>query len=254
MTADASQLRVVGEGRPLVLVPGMDGTGLLFYRQVPLLARRFRVATYRLRDGAASMDALVDDLADVVARVSPDGTPAVIVGESFGGALALSFALARPELVDSLVVVNSFPRFLPQARLHLAVHALRLVPWSVMGLVRRLTAARLHSRHTHREEIRRFLTLTASTTRRGYVGRLRALIAYDARADLARVGVPTLFLASDDDRLVPAVEQAEYMAARVPGAAMRRLEGHGHICLIAPDVDLDAILAEWEAARDRGEA
>jgi hypothetical protein len=26
---------------------------------------------------------------------------------------------------------------------------------------------------------------------------------------------------------------------------MRVLEGHGHICLIAPDIDLGAILDEW---------
>jgi hypothetical protein len=26
------------------------------------------------------------------------------------------------------------------------------------------------------------------------------------------------------------------------------LDGHGHICLIAPDIDLAAILAAWERA------
>jgi hypothetical protein len=40
------RLAMEGSGEPLVLVPGMDGTGQLFYRQVPLLARSFRVATY----------------------------------------------------------------------------------------------------------------------------------------------------------------------------------------------------------------
>lgn len=51
---------------------------------------------------------------------------------------------------------------------------------------------------------------------------------------------------------MPAVAQAEYMAARMPRAAVRRLEGHGHVCLIAPDVDLDVLLREWEdsGARD----
>jgi hypothetical protein len=31
----------------------------------------------------------------------------------------------------------------------------------------------------------------------------------------------------------------------VPGSAMRILEGHGHICLIAPDLDLEQILSQW---------
>ena len=42
------RLSIEGSGELLVLVPGMDGTGQLFYRQVPLLARSFRYATVRI--------------------------------------------------------------------------------------------------------------------------------------------------------------------------------------------------------------
>jgi hypothetical protein len=41
--------------------------------------------------------------------------------------------------------------------------------------------------------------------------------------------------------------QAQFMAARVPGAQVRVLSGHGHICLIAPGIDLGCILDEWRA-------
>jgi hypothetical protein len=41
------------------------------------------------------------------------------------------------------------------------------------------------------------------------------------------------------------------MSARVPGAALHVLAGHGHICLIAPNVDLGQILADWERHRAR---
>jgi pimeloyl-ACP methyl ester carboxylesterase len=235
---------VSGQGPPLVLVPGMDGTGQLFYRQVPLVAQRYRVATYRLRDDAPSMSVLVEDLAQVIGALTPGG-PAVVVGESFGGTVALSFALARPDLVAALVVINSFPRFTPQIRLHLAIAALRIVPWRVMPLVRRLTAFRLHSRYTHRTEMRRFMELTASTSQAGYVSRLRILTQYDVRSRLREIGAPTLFLASENDHLVPAVGQARFMAERVPHASVRVLDGHGHICLIAPNLDLGAILQDW---------
>lgn len=234
-----------GDGPPLVLVPGMDGTGRLFYRQVPLLARSYRVATYALRDAAESMEVLVDDLARVIRAASPAAAPAVVVGESFGGAVALSCALARPALVAALVVLNSFPRFLPQFRLRLAISGLRALPWPAMGLVRRLTAFRLHSRYTHRAEIRRFVELTRETTREGYLARLRILTRYDVRARLQEIRAPTLFLAAERDHLVPSVQQAQYMAARVPEASLRVLHGHGHICLIAPNVDLERILRDW---------
>ncbi len=234
-----------GQGPAVVLVPGIDGTGRLFYRQTPGLARSFRVATYALRDDARSMDTLVADLSQVIEAVAPDERRAVVIGESFGGALALSLTLARPERVSALVVLNSFAHFTPQFRLRLAIVALSAMPWGAMGLVRRLTAFRLHSPHTHRTEIERFLALTAQASRTGYINRLHILRQYDLRDRLHEVRVPTLFLASDRDHLVPAVPQAGYMAARVPGAVMRVLSGHGHVCLIAPGIDLADILDWW---------
>lgn len=44
---------------------------------------------------------------------------------------------------------------------------------------------------------------------------------------------------------MPSVTQARYMAERVAGAVVRVLDGHGHICLIVPDLDLGCILDEW---------
>ena len=56
--------------------------------------------------------------------------------------------------------------------------------------------------------------------------------------------VPTLFLAADEDHLIPSVEQATFMLAQMPSARMRVLHGHGHGCVLAPDLDLGAILNE----------
>ncbi|HEX7242698.1 MAG TPA: alpha/beta hydrolase [Longimicrobiaceae bacterium] len=239
-----------GSGPPLVLVPGMDGTGRLFHRQVPGLARSHRVATYALRDRAGSMEELVDDLDGVIRRAAPRGEPATVVGESFGGTLALSFALARPERVAALVVLNSFPYFRPRVRLRLAMAGIRMIPWGAMPLVRRATAFRLHSRFTGDAEIRRFLDVTRATTKEGYLARLRILTRYDVRARLGEIRAPTLFLAAEMDHLVPSVEQARWMAERVPGAALRVLEGHGHICMIAPGLDLARLLREWREDRE----
>lgn len=239
------RLSVQGTGETVVLVPGLDGTGKLFYRQAPLLARSYRVATYALRDDAKSMGELVDDLAGVIDDAAPADRRAIVVGESFGGALALSFALAEPARVAGLVILNSFPFFAPKLRLLAAIYGLKILPWGAMQLSRRLTAFRLHSPHTHRPEIKRFIKLTASATRDGYIGRLQLLRRYDIRHRLHLLRPATLFLASDRDRLVPAVSQARYMTERVPRARMRVLEGHGHICLIAPDIDLERIVCEW---------
>jgi 3-oxoadipate enol-lactonase len=239
------RVEVQGDGPPLVLVPGMDGTGRLFYRQAPLLAQSYRVAIYALRDDATRMDTLVSDLASVIEQMAPAGGRAIVVGESFGGALSLSLALAHPERVEALVILNSFPYFAPQLRLRLAIHGLGVLPWGAMPLVRRLTAFRMHSKHTHRDDVQRFLALTRQSTKAGYIGRLKLLSEYDVRHRLHEIGCPTLFLAAEQDHLVPSVPQAHYMAARVPRSTVRVLGGHGHICLIAPSIDLSSVLAEW---------
>ena len=235
-----------GEGRAVILVPGMNGTGELFYQQVPRLQRSYRVATYSLRDDAESLEVLAADLASTVDLVAPVERRAVIVGESFGGAVALTFALRYPERVGGLVILNSFPYFAPQGRLRLAIAGLTVLPWGAMPLVRRLTAFRLHSPHTSDAEVKQFIALTARSTREGYLNRLKLLTQFDVRERLHQIQQPTLFLASEHDHLVPAVAQARYMAARVPSSVMRILEGHGHICLIAPDLDLSQILHEWQ--------
>jgi pimeloyl-ACP methyl ester carboxylesterase len=239
------RLSVRGTGEALVLVPGMDGTGQLFYRQTPSLSESFRTATYALRSTARTMDTLIGDLARVVDTVAPETRRAVVVGESFGGALAMSFALANPEQVSALVVLNSFPYFAPRIRLWLARYGLALLPWGAMAVIRRATAFRLHSAHTHRDEIRRFLELTASADREGYINRLELLMSYDIRDRLHDLRPPSLFLAAEQDHLVPSVQQAQLMASRVPRATLRVLHGHGHICLIAPQIDLAEIVTAW---------
>ena len=236
---------------PLVLVPGIDGTGLLFYRQVPLLERRYAVTTTRLRDAASRMDDLVADLHLAIAEASPDGRPVTLVGESFGGALTLSYALAHPERVARLVILNSFAHFASPSRLWLGYHLVRATPWGMMGLLRQIGARRMHSPQTSRDEIQRFHDLMRGTTREGYLSRMKILRDYDIRHQLKSIAAPALFLAADRDHLVPSVEQARLMQSLTPGSTMRVLEGHGHSCLVAPDMDLSVILDEWTAREHR---
>ena len=67
-----ARVSVSGTGTPVVFVPGINGTGDLFYRQLPLLEPSFKVATYSFRNDAPSHDVLADDLAAVVDAVAPD--------------------------------------------------------------------------------------------------------------------------------------------------------------------------------------
>lgn len=239
-------LRDPEAGPPLVLVPGIDGTALLFYRQQPLLANHFDTIAFPLTTtdpSSMTMQTLVDDLARLIEEVSDQG--AVLLGESFGGALSMSLAIERPELVRGLVIVNSFPYFDERAKIRAAPWALRAIPWAAMPIVRRYTSAHLHSPHTDAEDISEFLERAKSIDRDSYIRRLVILAGYDIRDRLRDIAAPTLFLAGDRDRLVPSVRWARYMHERTLRSSMSVLEGYGHVCLIDHDLDLTHRVVPW---------
>jgi pimeloyl-ACP methyl ester carboxylesterase len=203
------------------------------------------VTTLRLSDAAEHMEDLVGDLHAAIAAAAPEGGPVTVLGESFGGALSISYALAHPERVARLVILNSFAHIDTPRRLWLGYHLARVTPWSLMPVARRLAARRMHSPATSRDEVRRFSRMMRASTQQGYVGRLRILQSYDVRHQLHTIAAPVLYLASDRDHLLPSVDHARLMQSLTPNATLRVLDGHGHICLIAPTLDLSTILDEW---------
>ncbi len=240
---------VEGRGPAFFMVPGLDGTALLFYRQIPRLAPIFRVVSFPLPDDATStMNSLVNDLFTVVQQVSPD-EPVLLCGESFGGALSLSFALAHPECLKGLVILNSFPRVRQSIQIRVGPPLLKLMPWGAMPLVRRFTESKMHTSHTRPEDLAEFHERSRAIGRTGYIRRLEILQSYDIRDRLPEIAVPTLFLAADQDHLVAAVEEARTMASRMPHASVQVLEDFGHICLINHDFDLRATIEPWLSER-----
>lgn len=243
---DATRVRRPGgDGAPkIVLVPGLDGTALLFYRQIPLLAERFDVVAFPLPDDPdMTMQDLVADLRRLIDEISQG--PVILCGESFGGALSMSFALAHPECLNGLVIVNSFPYVRARAKLRLAPPLLRAFPWGAMPLVRRFTESRLHSPHALSEDLHEFRERSKQIGRLGYIRRLEILRSYDIRENLAKIETPTLFLAGDLDRLLPSADEARFMAERVPNSTLHVLEGYGHICLINHDLNLLEYVGPW---------
>ncbi len=242
------QYRELGEGPTLVLVPGLDGTAELFYRQIPLLSPHFHVLTFPLpNDSSCTMDSLVKHLADILKQVMKHrGHEKILLcGESFGGALSLSYALSYPEHLHGLIILNSFPKIRTETRLKLAPWLLKITPWGAMGLVRRFTESRLHSPHALPEDLKQFHQCMKHIGKAGYIRRLEILQSYDLSAQLENISTPTLFLAGDLDRLIPSVQEATFMARQMPQATVKILKGYGHICMINHDFDLFEITSSW---------
>jgi pimeloyl-ACP methyl ester carboxylesterase len=101
-----------GDGPPLVLVHGSAVDGSTWDGVLPGLALDYRVITYDRRGYGRSAPKPVRDhrlhardLTAVLERVARE--PAVVVGWSSGGNIALAVAASRPELFRALVVVEA---------------------------------------------------------------------------------------------------------------------------------------------------
>jgi pimeloyl-ACP methyl ester carboxylesterase len=235
---------VAGSGPLLIYVAGLDGTGQLFFKQAPALSRSYRVVTYRSReDDKFTYDDLTDDVAWIIRNLGEER--ATVLGESFGGTVALAFALRHPEMVERLVVVNSFPRFRKRIRIKLAALLASLLPFQAIWPVRLATnTLGLYADGVSHEDRRRFFKAIRTVKGEGYARRLRLISEFDVENRLPEIQAPTLFIAGEKDRLIESVKEARAMAARMPDARVRVVEGAGHALLLGGRAHLAEILCE----------
>ena len=108
----------LGEGPLVVMIHGFPDFWYTWRDQMEALSSDFRVVAVDLRgynksdkpDGVAAY-AMPNHIADIAAVIKDTGSEsAAIVGHDWGGAVAWSFALARPAMTDKLVILN-LPHF-----------------------------------------------------------------------------------------------------------------------------------------------
>jgi pimeloyl-ACP methyl ester carboxylesterase len=103
-----------GKGPPVAILHGLFGSGRNWTTIAKRLGARHRVIAFDLRNHGASPwadDMSYPDMAeDVRALLAARGaSPAALLGHSLGGKVAMTMALARPEHVARLVVVDIAP-------------------------------------------------------------------------------------------------------------------------------------------------
>jgi len=240
--------RVEGAGPLLVYIPGLDGTGEMLFKQMSGLARSYRVVTFRLRDGGRFT---YEDLADDVAAIIKDTGErrATVLTESFGGGVALTFALRYPLMLERLVLVNSFPRYRRRIRIRLGARLASIVPFRLIWPVRKAAdRVGLLVDDVTGEDRRRFFEIIRTVKREGYARRLRLIAELDLDGRLSEIEAPVLIIATEKDMLVPSIVEARKMAARMPRATVKIIKGAGHACLLGNRVCLADILDEWQVA------
>ena len=237
--------RVEGAGPLLVYIPGLDGTGEMLFKQMPELARSYRVVSFRLRDnGLFTYEDLADDVAAIIRDIGE--RQATILTESFGGGVALTFALRYRSMIERLVLVNSFSRYRRRIRIRLAARLASIIPFRLLWPSRKAAdSVGLLVDDVATEDRRRFFEIIRTVVRDGYARRLQLIAELDLDDRLSEIEVPALLIATEKDLLVPSIAEARLMAGRMPFATVKIIKGAGHACLLGNQVRLAEILNEW---------
>lgn len=227
------------DAKPLaLLIPGLDGTGMMYYRQLEALSVHYRVLPWRFRPRAHfGLSDLTRELAEGTVG-EPPGT-LLVVGESFGGLIALDYVLSYPERVRLLILVNAFPYYRHRLRIRLARALVPLLEYRIAQRAKDFIVDRaLLAEGIPEEDRRRYHEIVRQIHPAAYRCRLALTQRADLRPRLANIPVPTLLLASGRDKIVPSVAEAHFMAARIPCARVREYPKAGHALLLTPDVSL----------------
>ncbi len=237
---------VYGSGPAFVYVPGIEGTGRLFYKQIDDLARDHTVITVPLRSHHRyEMPVLIEDLRTVVRSAGFER--ATVLGESFGGLLTMATALAHPELFERMILLNTFPFFTQRAKISLGCTLFSIMPERLMKAYRnRSTRRSIFGSDVTEDDRRLFRQHTRTVARAGYVSRMRIIRDTDLRPRLEEIKVPALVVAGTDDRLFDSLSAATLITRRLARAKLLILKGAGHTALLSDRVRVREWLAEFE--------
>lgn len=216
-----------GAGPPLVLVHGLGSTHAMWWPQMEIFARHYRVIAYDCRGHGASsairpgyrLEDLGEDLATLLDHLEIPVT--ALCGVSFGGVVAQQFAVEYPERCRALVIADSFSEVhtLDSLGAWLQVPMLRLLPRPVLARL----AATAYPRERW-EPARREILIAGLSVRRGEVARLRALLnKIHLTPELWRIFCPTLVLAGD--RWAGMIRYARIIHQAIPGSELKIIPG-----------------------------
>jgi pimeloyl-ACP methyl ester carboxylesterase len=224
----------VGQGPDLVLLHSLLIDRSAFDRVVPELARGRRVHLVALPgfDGSTPTGPRVEDYADRIAdalRRLGLGAGSAVLGNGFGGFVAVALAARHGLLFDKLLLVDTAARFPAAARSAFAVMAEK-VAGGGMGAVAEIAARRIfHDAYlaAHPEAVAERRAVLMRFDPDAFIAACRALEQVDLKDQLARIANPTLVIVGELDAATP-LDLAQELAQEITRARFVLLPGCGH--------------------------
>jgi pimeloyl-ACP methyl ester carboxylesterase len=218
----------------LILLPGMDGTGIFFADFVAALPPEFKSVVVVYPDDPSLGYA---ELESIVRATLPHDDPFLVLGESFSGPIAISIAASNPPGLLGLILCVTFARN-PHALLPLVCAILKSLPaWRVPRFIQQPNLfGRFNSRY-HRAKLREVRSRVSQKTLKA---RLEAVASVDVTEKLRRVSVPTLYLRGKRDRVVSRAS-CDYIREMHPDVEVAELDAPHLLLQTIPHDALAAI-------------
>lgn len=225
--------RVVGEGPPLLLIPGLGGHGDFWAEALPhLRGRRLILPDHRgcgasdRPTGRYEIGRLAQDMFDLLNALGIEKLD--IAGHSTGGVIAQVMALLAPARVQNLVLSGTWNR--PDAHFrHCFETRLDVLRQAGPLTYAKLTFALGFPPDWFDSATPNFSVAAADLhPLEVTAARLQMLLDYPGVPDeaLARMKQPVLILGAPDDAIIPFRNQ-QRLAAAIPGATLAEIPG-GH--------------------------
>lgn len=227
----------------LVLLPGMDGTGIFIEDFAAALRPEFKPIIVRYPDDPSLGYA---ELEPIASAALPTNEPFLILGESFSGPIAISIAASRAPGLLGLILCVTFARnphpLLPLVTTILKAFPLLRVPRFIQhrNLFGRFDSLRL------RAKLREVRSLGSQETQRA---RLDAVASIDVSEKLRRVAVPVLDLRARNDRVVSRAS-GDYIRRTLPAVEVADLDAP-HLLLQTVPQDALAAIRDFVSNRIR---
>ncbi len=235
-----------GKGaRAVILVPGLDCGASVWDATVKALEGEYTIYTVTLAgfDGQPAIaapycDAWVEAIAKLVADEKLDKP--ILVGHSLGGNLALREAIAHPDLLRAIVLVDATPIF-PLPAEGETMESRKAQMKAFADMIRRGNDAQfragleayLATAVTRAEDRKTIAAMAVRADRETHCGAFYELATTDLRSDLAKITVPVRVIAA-----VPPAGPAGPTAEQLP-AGMK--EGYDEMFKAAKDYAVDLV-------------
>jgi pimeloyl-ACP methyl ester carboxylesterase len=224
-----------GQGRDLVVLHSLLADRHAFDPVLPALAEKHRVTLINLPGFQGShapllplMDAYVASIEDGFEEFGID-RDSILIGNGFGGTVALAFAQAHPERIAKLVLCDAAAAFPPEGRQQFAAMAAK-VHEAGLGAVAEIAARRVFSPAylaAHPEKIEERKQVLLGIDPKAFHAACAILQKADLTPLLHRLEVPTLVVCGEFDQATPPALNKQ-IADTVPGAKYVELPGCGH--------------------------